>query len=279
MRAALLLQDDWESSPRVARLFLDAGHDCVVDPSWAELDSFDVAIVRANYWERGRRDLLAKAMVIESLGIPLLNSVRSILSCADKAVSVRLLQAAGLDVPESWTWSAGLSLPERPDGWVVKPRVGAHQRAVEVFARRADAQRYLESCSSEQLVQERIVGRYWRVIATRERAVRTYTMPLDSRGVTELPDGVQRSVVERPHPELEAVGVAAVRALGGTMLGVDVIEDTAGRYWTLEGNAGFGFNLGDAAVECAIVSEAEHLHAQARRREPVTTAAGDGTAS
>jgi glutathione synthase/RimK-type ligase-like ATP-grasp enzyme len=279
MRVALLLQDDWESAPRVARLFLEAGHDAVVDPSWSELDSFDAAIMRANHWEPGRRDLMAKAIVIESLEIPLLNSVRSILCCADKAVTVRLLRAAGLDVPDTWTGPAGLRIPDRPHGWVVKPRVGAHQRAVEVFDRRDEAQRYLESCTSEQVVQERLVGRYWRVIATRERAVRTYTMPLDSRGVSELPDGVLRGVVDRPHPDLEAVGVEVVRALGGVMLGVDVIEDDDGRYWTLEGNAGFGFNPDDVAVERAIVAEVESLHRPARDGEPVTAAGGDATAS
>lgn len=278
MRVALLLQEDWESAPRVVRLFLDAGHDCVVNPSWAELDAFDVALVRANYWEPGRHELLAKAVVIESREIPLLNSVRSILCCADKAVSACLLQAAGLNIPDTWAGPTGLRLPDRPHGWVVKPRVGSHQRAVEVFAQRADAQHYLESCASEQVVQERIVGQYWRVIATRERAVRTYTMPLDSRGVTELPDGVLRSVVEWPPPDLEALCVGTVRALGGVMLGIDVIEDHDGRFWTLEGNAAFGFNPGDAAVERALVAEAESLHARARRRETVTAAGGDRTA-
>jgi glutathione synthase/RimK-type ligase-like ATP-grasp enzyme len=259
MRIALMFEEDWETAPRIVRLFVDAGCEPAVNPAWGELDSFDLGMVRANFWEPGLADMLAKGLFIAAGGAPLLNSILAILSCADKVVSGELMRAAGLNVPATWIPRKGESLPERDHGWVVKPRFGSHQRGVEVFVDRDDAQRYLDSRSSERVVQERIIGRYWRIIATPERAVRTYAMPMDSRGVTALPKGALREVVDDASPDLQRVGTAMVQALGGSVLGVDVIEDGEGRYWALEGNTGFGFNLGDAQVEHAILDEAYAL--------------------
>ena len=259
MRTALLLDEDWETAARIVRLLSAAGHAPVVNPGWDELDGFDLGVVRANYWQPGLGDRFAKALVLSASGTPLLNSIAALLCCADKAVGGELMRRAGLYVPATWILGPDDPLPQRDHAWVVKPRVGAHQSAVEVFHDRQAAQRYLSGCASEQVVQARIAGRQWRVIATPTRAVRTYTMPLDARGVTALPDGMPRTVVDRPGRELEGVAVTAVGALAGDVLGVDVIEDADGRYWALEGNAGFGFNLGDAAVEEAILGEAEAL--------------------
>jgi glutathione synthase/RimK-type ligase-like ATP-grasp enzyme len=268
MRIALFLQEDWDTAPRVVSLFQDAGHEPVVNPDWDALDGLDAGMVRANYWEPGLRTTLAKAMVVGSRGVPFLNSIASVRCCADKAVSGALMRSAGLDVPFTWLLRAGDLLPLRDHQWVVKPRVGAHQCGVEVFPDRGSAQRHLDSCSSDVVVQERIVGTYWRVIATPRRAVRTYSMPVDARGVTALPDGAERRVVDDPDPRLESVAVAMVRALGGTALGLDLIEDAGGRYWAIEGNAGFGFNVGDAEVEQTLVTEAERLAAGAARPVP-----------
>ena len=107
------------------------------------------------------------------------------------------------------------------------------------------------------MVQTYIPGRYWRVVATNEQAIRVYTMPSDSRGITALPSGRERDVVEMFEPELGRVAVEAVRAVGGVMMGVDVIEDLDGRLWIIEANVAFGFNVGDDEVETAILRVCE----------------------
>jgi glutathione synthase/RimK-type ligase-like ATP-grasp enzyme len=259
VRIALLFDPAWLTNPGVERRLAAAGHEPVANPDWSELGTFELGFVRAHYWERGREDLFSKAVVLDALGVPHFHSIAVLLRGDDKAVSGQLFRRAGLRVPPTWVLEPQDELPRRDHGWVVKPRVAAKQEGVEVFDDRAQAQRYLRSCTLAQVVQERILGRYWRVVATADRAVRTYTMPVDERGVTALPDGVPRGVVEHPDPELELFGVRMVQALGARMMGLDILEDEQGQLWALEANAGFGFNPGDDAIEVAMVEEVASL--------------------
>jgi glutathione synthase/RimK-type ligase-like ATP-grasp enzyme len=271
MRVALLLDESWETAPRVREVFLEAGHEPTVNPSLSRLRGFDVGMMRANHWKRGSADLFRRARRLEALGTPLFNSVRAIANCADKVVSGRLFERAGLATPASWLLGPGDPIPRSDRGWVIKPRVGSQQRAVEVFSAAAGAQRYLATCRNKQLVQERLMGPCWRVIATPETALRTYAIPVDARGITDLPDGEERGAVHDPDSTLEQFAVLMVRALGGTMLGVDVIEDASGAYWALEANAGFGFNIGDHAVEHGMLVAAEARARGHERRSSVVS--------
>jgi glutathione synthase/RimK-type ligase-like ATP-grasp enzyme len=259
MRIAALFDPTWATGPGVLRRLADAGHEVVADPPWDGLHTFEVGFVRAHYWEPGREELFSKAVLLDAIGLPHFHSIAVLVRGNDKIVSGELFRRAGLDVPATWVLGPGDELPPGRRRWIVKPPVGAQQAGVEVFDRRAHAQRYLDSCPTVQVVQERIAGRYWRVVATAERALRTYTMPVDARGVTALPHGAPRGVVDHPDPALERFGVEMVRALGGRMMGLDVIEDRSGRLWALEANAGFGFNPGDEVIEQAIVDEVEAI--------------------
>jgi glutathione synthase/RimK-type ligase-like ATP-grasp enzyme len=257
VRVALLCDQTWETAARLVSVFRKRGHDPALDPAWRELDGIDLALVRGAYWEPRLRALLTKALLLDAQGVPFFNPLPTLLRADDKAVSSEILRMAGVRVPATWVVQPGEPVPRRAGSLVIKPVQGGKQIGVEVFHDPSTAQEYVDSRASVQVVQERIVGRYWRAVATAERVVRVYAMPSDARGVTALPPGQPREVVEEYPDSLESVAPATVRALGGVMMGIDVIEDRDGRLWVLEANVAFGFNVGDDDVERTLVDECE----------------------
>lgn len=261
MRVALLCDETWETALRLETLLRDRGHEPLLNPSWDRLRGVDLGLVRGGYWEPHLRSLMTKALYLDADSVPFFNALTTLLRADDKAVSTEILREAGIRVPSTWLAGPAESLPPHRRPLIVKPVQGGKQAGVEVFRDHLSAVAYLRRCTSLQIVQTLIEGRYWRVIATDERVVRVYTMPSDERGVTALPKGQARDVVTDYPSALDHVAPASVRALSGAMMGVDLIEDHDGACWVLEANVGFGFNLGDEDVEQAILDECERAHA------------------
>jgi glutathione synthase/RimK-type ligase-like ATP-grasp enzyme len=259
MRVALLADEHWETTSRLLEVLPRSGIEVRLNPDWSDLPGCSIGVVRSDYWARGKELTLSKALVLERYGKPFLNSMRSLLLADDKAASGVVLRAAGVATPETWTVDPTTSCPELTTPLIVKPLKDSQSRGIEVFQTASEADRYIARCSRQQLVQPFIVGTTWRVVATATRAVRTYRVGVDERGITGLKPGERRPVVQEPRLELEEAAVAAVRALGGDLMGVDVIEDMARQLWVLEANPGFGFNSGDDAVEDVIVEELRRL--------------------
>lgn len=176
-------------------------------------------------WDAARR--------YEAAGTPLTNSTACLARCADKWLTHRAWEAAGLPQPRTWRLEELDAWPEVPA--LVKPAFGESARGIAVVA---DLRAAREAAGATRaLVQEVVPCRsVLRVHATDRRVLGAHARPAAAIPGLPAPDAVERAVPITD--ELSQLAVAAVRAVGGGLVGLDVIE-TSGGYVLLEANPAF----------------------------------------
>jgi [lysine-biosynthesis-protein LysW]--L-2-aminoadipate ligase len=242
----------------------EAGHELelVRFPDHRAASGFDAYFVRVVpgssidpplYWQA--------ATALELLGIPGLNSLRSQDVASNKALTALAFERAALRQPQIWLLDAG----ERPEQFeqpmIVKPLYGARAAGVALVdtleQALAHAKEYGRPCLLQRFVP---AGRCIRVVATQERAIRVYEKRVGpDNPIASVANGADRVLLD-PDPELERLACAMVAAVGGGLMGVDVLE-AAGELWPLEVNASFAFDPEDTEIAQAFVGELERTAA------------------
>jgi glutathione synthase/RimK-type ligase-like ATP-grasp enzyme len=175
------------------------------------------------------------ALGYEAAGTPLTNATACLAVCADKWRTHEAWRRAGL--PQPRTWRLG-DLNDWPDGRVlVKPAFGESARGIAVVRDRADALGAAGDWAPTALVQEVIECRsVLRVHATPERLLGACARPAAAIAGLAPPDPAERPVTMTD--ALATLSVEAVRAVGGGIVGLDLIE-IAGGHVLLEANPTF----------------------------------------
>jgi [lysine-biosynthesis-protein LysW]--L-2-aminoadipate ligase len=174
--------------------------------------------------------------VLNSWGIPTVNSARVAEVCGDKLATSAALQAAGVPQPEvrvAFTPEATLQTMEAMGYPVVlKPVVGSWGRLVSKINDREAAEALLEHREVLGNWQQQIYyvqryiekpGRDIRAYVIGERTVAA-SYRSSSHWITNTARGGRGSACTVT-PDLDAVCQAAARAVGGGVLAVDVLED------------------------------------------------------
>ena len=228
-----------------------------IPPEWAVSGPprYDLAIAHVLVEEVAAfAPTLQLATLLEGCGVPLVNPVRALLASSDKLVTHAVWAAAGLPQPASWdlahldAWPA----PGRP--LVLKPSFCDGARYISLVhdlagARAVEADwRADEAAGGERrgtaLLQEWI---------EEPACVRLFATPNDvslayekSRTEGELvTHGTVYPRVYPPPPEMADLARRMVAALGGGLMGVDVLVRPGGGLVALEANAPFGFDVTD----------------------------------
>lgn len=188
----------------------------------------EIAHTRASY----------AALLLESRGVPAINSAATIETCGDKVRTSLALRAAGVPTPRTGvalTPEAGLDAAEAI-GYpvVIKPLTGSWGRLLAVARDRATAETILEHRAALPSPQQRIT--YVQELIEGARDVRVIVCG-DSvvAASRRYGDGVRANVAlggrSEPcpvTPELGAMARSAAVAVGGGVLGVDLIEGPGG---------------------------------------------------
>ncbi len=219
---------------------------------------------------------LYAAKLLESAQVPTLNTAAVIELCGDKLLASLALSHAGLPVPRTavaLNTAGALEAMER-FGYpvVVKPLAGSWGRLAAVVRDQETAQALLEHRAALPSPQQHVVyiqelidkpGRDIRLIVVGERVLgASYRESAQWR--TNVARGA-RSVRCPLPPGLERLALAAARAVGGGVLGVDVLEDGHGGLYVLEINHTVEFtgfqeaHGGEIDVADAIVSHLRQL--------------------
>ncbi len=219
---------------------------------------------------------LRAAALLESAGVPLLNPVSALLASSDKLTTHAIWAAAGVDQPPTWdldrlgAWPAAGGAP-----LVLKPSLcdGARHIALvrsldearaHVAAWREDEARGGERRGAALLQGWVAEPRCARIFATPHRTSQAYEK---ARRPGELvTHGTVYPHVYDPPEEMASLAMRMVAALGGGLMGVDVLVDGDGRHLALEANAPFGFDVTDPGqarfvARCAV----DHARAHATR--------------
>jgi [lysine-biosynthesis-protein LysW]--L-2-aminoadipate ligase len=208
--------------------------------AWAR---YDVVLVRSISYARG----LYAAQVLNSWGIPTVNSAAVAAICGDKLATSAALRQAGVPQPRvrlAFSGEAALqAIEELGYPVVIKPVVGSWGRLLAKINDRDAAEALVEHkefLGSYQhsifYIQEYITkpGRDIRAFVVDDRTVAAIYRKSD-HWITNTARGGQGEVCPLT-PELEAVCRAAARAVGGGVLAIDVLEDPQRGYLVNEIN-------------------------------------------
>jgi [lysine-biosynthesis-protein LysW]--L-2-aminoadipate ligase len=183
------------------------------------------------------------ALLMESRGVPVLNTAETIATCGDKLRTTLELHRCGLPTPRTslaLTPEAALEALEA-FGYpaVVKPLTGSWGRLAALVRDPAEARIVMEHRAALPSPQQHIIylqeyvekpGRDIRVIVAGEAAV---AASYRYAGAGEWRTNAAREARCEPcplTPELTGLALAAAKAVGGGVLGVDLIEGPGGPY-------------------------------------------------
>lgn len=208
--------------------------------AWAR---YDMVLVRSISYARG----LYAAQVLNSWGIPTVNSAAVAAICGDKLATSAALRRAGVPQPRvrlAFSGEAALqAIEELGYPVVIKPVVGSWGRLLAKINDRDAAEALVEHkefLGSYQhsifYIQEYITkpGRDIRAFVVDDRTVAAIYRKAD-HWITNTARGGQGEVCPVT-PELEAVCRAAAHAVGGGVLAIDVLEDPQRGYLVNEIN-------------------------------------------
>jgi RimK family alpha-L-glutamate ligase len=196
--------------------------------------------VGETFWELQR---------LEREGLPVLNGTRSLLRCHDKLRTAIALRRAGLPHPETALVRDCNAVPPFDGPWVVKPRFGSWGRGVERCETLAELRACLKRCARRKSFPRRgvLVQEYvdsppidLRVIVAAGHAIgaiQRVAAAGDWR--TNVSLGGTRVPIDAPL-EARDLAVAAATAVGGHLVGVDLLP-VAGGYEVLELNGAVDF--------------------------------------
>ena len=184
---------------------------------------------------------------IVAAGIPVLNPPRAIEAAVDKYLTLSLLEKAGIAVPATWAGESANDALEVFDALggdvVVKPLFGSEGRGLLRISDKELAWRTFHALErlSAVLYLQRVVrhpGHDLRVFVLRGvvlGAMRRHAQPGEWRTNVSLGGRAEPCLLDR---ETEGLALAAARAIGAEMAGVDLIADLdRGQMVVLEVNA------------------------------------------
>lgn len=205
-------------------------------------------------------------------GVHVLNDPAALLATHDKLLTARLLRRSGIPHPTTHHIRDGQSAPPFDGPMVVKPRFGSWGCAVH----RCDDARALEETLARvrrepwferhgALVQRLVPPKGYdlRLVVAADRVVgAVHRIAAAGEWRTNVNLGAVRRTVENPSPEACATAVAAARAAGAALVGVDLLPTPDGGWVVIELNGAVEFTSEysdrvDVFAESALLVEGE----------------------
>ena len=213
------------------------------------LTSYDVILQRSLSASRG----LLTTRILESWGVPVMNSYRVAATCADKVLTTLALAEAGVPQPPvrlAYTPEAALqALEELGYPAVLKPPVGSWGRLLAKVNDREAAETVLEHRQTLGSFPHHVYYLQAYVEKTARRDIRAFVVGEETvcaiyrtspHWITNTARGGVASNCPVT-PELNAICTAAARAVGGGMLAIDLFEDEEHGYLINEVNHSMEF--------------------------------------
>lgn len=289
MRISLIAQGFTPANEALARVGCHGAEWCRLTPAeaFATLTADDCAIGRIDVLPTldGVDEGLWVLGALEARGVTVLNGAPVLLAAHDKLLTARLLRRAGLPHPRTRLIAGDRPTSPLPAPVVVKPRFGSWGLGVERCDDEGSLARLLAGLPEEPwyrahgaIVQELVppLGFDLRIVVAHDHvigAISRVAAPGEWR--TNVALGAERRKTTPP-PDACALALAAARATGAALVGVDLLPDGRGRWTVAEINgavefteeyalrpgadpfAEAAFRLGRAAV-CARLREPAHL--------------------
>jgi len=241
---------------------------------------YAVVLERSISYGRG----LYATRVLNSWGVPTINSAAVSATCGDKLVTSAVLQAAGVPQPNvrvAFTPAAALqAIEEMGYPVVLKPVVGSWGRLVTKLNDRDAAEAVLE--------HREVLGSYYHQIYYLQEYIRKPGR--DIRAYVVGDETIAASYRSSKHwitntarggagsncpvtPDLNAVCLAAARAVGGGVLAIDVLEDADRGFLVNEVNHTMEFHTSAPATGIDIPGRVADYAVKLARQGPILSMA------
>jgi tetrahydromethanopterin:alpha-L-glutamate ligase len=183
-------------------------------------------------------------------GVTVLNPRHALVAAHDKLATAEALYAARIDHPYTVHVAPWLPVPELEPSIVFKPRFGSWGHDVIRCDDAESIERTLEELPSRPwfeatggIAQKLVTPRGYdlRLVVARGRmigAVRRVAAPGEWR--TNVALGARREPIVPP-PDAQAVAIAAAKAIGGDLVGIDLLPADVGTWVVLEVNGAVDF--------------------------------------
>lgn len=216
---------------------------------WPDAEHFDLVLERIPDRAGGRHGAGIAGWLTAAASVS--DPLEASSAARDKLAGGRLMAGAGLPVPpflEVGEAAAGTD-PDRWLGappWIAKPRGGGRGESVCLVESVAAAAALQERAGVPYLLQSYIArARCYRVLCSRDLVLAAYAKGTDGPLVASISKGSERLPVPEPvRSALCALGQPMVAALGGHIMGADILEGQDGGLWALECNTVPGFDAG-----------------------------------
>jgi [lysine-biosynthesis-protein LysW]--L-2-aminoadipate ligase len=227
----------------------------------------------------GVEDGLWSLGVLAARGVTVLNGPGTLVAAHDKLLTSRILRRTGVPHPETWHVRPGRPYDGPPAPLVLKPRHGSWGRHVTLCETDEEVRAELRRVRDEPwyrrhgaLVQELVppAGRDVRLVVAGGEVVGAVSR-VAKRGEwrTNVALGATR-VPLAPPPQAVELALAAARALGAALVGVDLLPTPDGRLTVLEVNGSVEFTH-DYRVGRDVFRDVVHALARAGLEEAVKT--------
>ena len=245
-RTSVRLAAEWRSLGIAARLVDAAAARTLLEAGDLALGRLDVR-ASLDGVEPGLLDLLR----LESSGVPVRNRAFALVAVHDKLLMARRLRAAGIPHPRTAVVRSAEDPLPLPAPLVLKPRFGSWGRDIFRCDRERDARHVLRAVSERPwfrrhgaVVQELVPSRYrdLRVVVAGGRvigAIHRTAAPGEWRTNISL-GGTRTPVV--PDAAARVLAVSAAAALGGDLVGVDLLPLATGGHVVVELNGAVDFD-------------------------------------
>jgi len=254
MRIAAVAQSSTFANEALTRAGCRVADWCLMTPdeALANLSAGDAAIGRIDVLPTldGIDDGIWALGTLAARGVTVLNGGGALIAAHDKLLTARLLRRAGLPHPRTQLITgASPSSPLRAPV-VIKPRFGSWGLGVErcddepslaIRLAQLPCEPWYRACGA--LVQELVppLGFDLRIVVAIDQvigAVSRIAAPGEWR--TNIALGAERQTVT-PSPEACALALAATRAIGAALVGIDLLPDGRGRWTVAEINGAVEF--------------------------------------
>ncbi len=274
MRVALVASSSTSTNAALARAGGAAWDVLAPSEAIAALTAGDVAVGRLDVLPTldGVDEGLWVLNALEARGVTVLNGPSALLPAHDKLLTARLLARAGLPHPMTRLHTLGAPLPSMTGSAVVKPRFGSWGRDVVCCDDPTALAAHLDSLVDRDwfrrhgaLVQALVPPRGYDlriVVAGGHATGAVIRVSRDGEWRTNVALGATR-LPTTPPPDATALAVAAARAVGAELVGVDLLPTPAGGWTVLELNGAVEFTTDYAQRHDVFGTTAQRLKVRA----------------
>lgn len=212
-------------------------------------EQFDCLIPRWIFEGSSLPPAASASLALEQQGSQPVNSTSAMLRSTDKLLSKQLFSATGLPVPVLYDGA--------PGDWICKPRVGSMGGNIVTGSDPLLIDRLLLDAPEPYLVEKQIpAARMWRVICSSSKTLGSYSWLPQAGSFSALGADYDFQPASLLVTEFAQ---AMVSAVGGDIMGCDILEDPQGNLYAIEINGSFGLIPFEGSLTSAWVDQIEEL--------------------